>query len=342
MTPALDLHGVSRRYAAVPVAVDNLSLAVAPGELLALLGPSGCGKTTTLRLIAGLERPDAGTIAIAGRAVAAPDAWVPPERRGVGLVFQDYALFPHLTVAQNVAFGLAHLDRRVSAQRVAAMLALAAITELADRYPAELSGGQQQRVAIARAVAPDPPLLLLDEPFSNLDAALRQQLRASVRQLVRAAGITTIIVTHDQQEALSTADRVAVMFAGRIAQLGRPQDLYLRPASAAIAGFLGDANLLPGHAAGERATCALGTLQLAPPRDGQVVVLVRPEQIAAIPSPGAPATVVDALFLGADTLLTIALADGSSVVARARSDAAPPLGATVAIAVSGPCIAFPA
>jgi iron(III) transport system ATP-binding protein len=220
----LTLSRVTKRYGprGTP-AVEELSLAVEPGEILALLGPSGCGKTTTLRLIAGFETLDAGEITIGGRVVGrAGDPGVPPEERGVGVVFQDYALFPHLTVADNVAFGLTRLPRDERARRVAEILELVGLTAFRARYPHELSGGQQQRVAAARALAPAPAVLLLDEPFSNLDADLRAQMRDEVEKLLRETGTTAIFVTHDQEEAFTIADQVGVLHAGHLAQLAPP------------------------------------------------------------------------------------------------------------------------
>jgi len=251
------LDRVSKRFrAADPPAVDGLSLRVTEGEILALLGPSGCGKTTTLRLIAGLESPDAGTITLRGQIVAGPGRAVPPEERGVGIVFQDYALFPHLTVADNVAFGLPRAARR---SRVEAVLELVGLGGFGPRYPHELSGGQQQRVALARALAPAPALLLLDEPFSNLDADLRAQMRDEVERILRTSGTTAVFVTHDQEEAFTLADRVGVLLAGRIEQLAPPQELYHRPATRFVAAFVGAADFLPGVVTAQGIVTEVGT-----------------------------------------------------------------------------------
>ncbi|HSV86033.1 MAG TPA: ABC transporter ATP-binding protein, partial [Levilinea sp.] len=233
----IKLHNVSKRFNGHQ-AVQDLSLSVMHGELLALLGPSGCGKTTTLRLIAGLEQPDYGTVMIRGRTVAG-GSWVPPEKRGVGFVFQDYALFPHMTVWDNVAFGLSHIKRQDRIEKVRMPLELVGLADVAARYPHELSGGQQQRVALARALAAEPAVVLLDEPFSNLDADLRAQMRVQVRSILKEVSATAVFVTHDQEEALFMGDRIAVLHSGRLEQVAAPEDLYLAPASRFIAEFIG-------------------------------------------------------------------------------------------------------
>jgi iron(III) transport system ATP-binding protein len=243
----LRLDRVTKRFQPdEPPAVDALSLAAEPGEILALLGPSGCGKTTTLRLIAGFDTPDEGTVSIRGQPMAGEGRAVPPEARGVGIVFQDYALFPHLTVAGNVGFGLARLERPARGRRVAEVLDLVGLSALAGRYPHELSGGQQQRVALARALAPAPALLLLDEPFSNLDADLRAQMREEIARILRTTGTTAVFVTHDQQEAFTLADRVGVLHGGRLEQVDTPYEIYHHPATRFVAEFVGAADFLRG------------------------------------------------------------------------------------------------
>jgi iron(III) transport system ATP-binding protein len=290
-------HYTTQAYAAV----DNLSLTVGDGELLVLLGPSGCGKTTTLRMIAGFERPETGVIQIGDEVVAGERAWVPPERRGVGIVFQDYALFPHLTVAQNVAFGMLRLGRRERTERVAAALATVNLSDYAERYPHELSGGQQQRVALARAMAPQPRLLLLDEPFSNLDPELRIALRYEVRTIVRRSGITTVLVTHDQSEAFTLADRIAVMHKGRLHQLADPETLYRRPASRFVAGFVGRAQFIRGTVNDGHVTTELGLfrLQSSMPQGANADALLRPDDLHIYPDQHGDGLVVGREFGGA-------------------------------------------
>jgi iron(III) transport system ATP-binding protein len=270
------IDGLAVRYAAHEVLV-GVDLRVAGGTILALLGPSGCGKTTLLRCVAGLVEPHAGTITLGDRTVVAPDVFVPPERRRVGMVFQDWALFPHLSVARNVGFGLSREARR--AGDVGRALELVGLSDCADRLPATLSGGQQQRVALARALATRPSVLLLDEPFSNLDAALRTQLRREVTDLLRAVGTTTIFVTHDQEEAFLLGDEVALMLDGMVRQQGIPAELYEAPLTRDVAGFVGDANLLRGTARGGTVSTVVGELPLRVPHSGDVSVLVRPESL---------------------------------------------------------------
>jgi iron(III) transport system ATP-binding protein len=337
-TVALDVRGITKRYGA-HAAVDGVDLAVAPGQFLALLGPSGCGKTTLLRLIAGFEQPDAGTIAVGGRTVVSPcGAGLPPEQRGVGMVFQDYALFPHLSVEQNVAYGLGRAPGK--AERVAELLGLVGLDGMGRRMPHQLSGGQQQRVALARALAPRPALLLLDEPFSNLDAGLRQAVRAEVRRILRHERVTALFVTHDQDEALSLADVVAVMLHGGVAQAARPRELYERPLTREVAAFVGAANFLPGEADGHCAATPLGALPLARPARGPVAVLVRPEAISLTPDPDGPHEVLERSYFGADQLVELRLAAGPLVRARAPAwlDLAP--GDRVRAEVRGAVVAF--
>jgi putative spermidine/putrescine transport system ATP-binding protein len=299
--PAIQISGLTKRYGEA-VAVAPLDLSVGDGEFLTLLGPSGCGKTTLMRMIAGITQPDGGTVVIAGRSMDG----LPPERRNVGLVFQSYALFPHMTVAANIAFGLKmrRVSRAETARRVQAALALVDLVPLAGRYPRELSGGQQQRVALARAVVIEPDVLLLDEPLSNLDAKLREQLRAELRELQQRLGVTAIYVTHDQAEAMALADRIVVMDKGRIVEEGAPVTLYRNPRTRFAAEFLGQTNVVPVAVAGGRVVLPWGESVAAGAGD---FVSIRPEDIAIAPGQGG--TVLSRTFLGASVEYSVALAD---------------------------------
>ena len=270
------IRGVVAGYGGAPV-LRGIDLAVPAGRSLVLLGPSGCGKTTLLRCIAGLEPVLEGSITVGGRELSRPGRVEPPERRGIGMVFQDGALFPHMTVAQNVGYGLPRADRKGA--RVDELLEMVGLSGYGDRRPATLSGGQQQRVALARALAPRPSVLLLDEPFSSLDTALRVQIRHEVHRLLVEIGITTILVTHDQSEAFVLGDEVAVMHDGAVVQVGPPADLYATPASPWLAGFVGEANLVSGDADGATARTPLGAVPLRTPASGPVTVLCRPEHL---------------------------------------------------------------
>ncbi len=365
--PALRCHSLSKSFGDV-VAVRDLSLTVAPGSLVALLGPSGCGKTTALRLIAGFESADAGTIQIAGRTVVDPTHMLPPERRRVGMVFQDYALFPHLTVAGNVRYGLTThgaatngasstphtlttrarqwIQERWQNRPVLGMSAAirqsvddaldhVGLRHMAHRYPHELSGGEAQRVAIARALAPRPDVILLDEPFSNLDARLRTAVRLEVRQILKSAGAAAVFVTHDQEEAFSLADQVAVMLHGHIEQVASPQELYQFPASHAVAEFVGDADFLPGCLEAGAVRTELGLINpsqsstdtspspASPPADGDVDVLLRPESLRVelasttinnVDNPNA--VVIDRQYYGHDQVIAVQLPSSKIVHVR--------------------------
>jgi iron(III) transport system ATP-binding protein len=321
------LAGVSKRFGSVS-AVEHTSLCVDRGEVVALLGPSGCGKTTLLRLVAGFERPDEGTVEIAGRVVSGRGAWVPPERRRVGMVFQDYALFPHLTVAENVGFGL---PRGARAGRVAELLAIVGLDGLGARYPYELSGGQQQRVALARALAPSPELVLLDEPWSNVDPFLRETLRAEVTEIIRPLGVTVVLVTHDREEAFSLADRIALMRDGTVVQEGTSEELYFAPASRWAAEFVGAGNVLTGRVVGDRVETPLGSFPAnGAARKVDAEVLVRPELVGLDPDPSGRAEVVGREFRGHDVFYRVLL-DGVELVSQRPSTEVVPLGARVDI-----------
>ncbi|MEM6648493.1 MAG: ABC transporter ATP-binding protein [Bacteroidota bacterium] len=286
----LTVKAIAVRYTPdAPFVVRDLSFEVREGEIVALLGPSGCGKTTTLRAIAGFEHVAEGTIALDGEQLASPQRHVPTERRGIGVVFQDYALFPHLTVRQNVAFGLRKQSAQTRQQTVEQTLRMVGLTAYAEAKPMHLSGGQQQRVAIARTIAPHPRLMLLDEPFSNLDALLRQQTRRELRAMLKQEGITAILVTHDQEEALSFADRVAVMRAGAIEQVGTPEAIYAAPRTRFVAQFLGRTNLLKSEASGLTATTPICEVELNRAAHGDVLLSIRPEHLVLHPH-GAEAT----------------------------------------------------
>ncbi|BCB76163.1 ABC transporter ATP-binding protein [Phytohabitans flavus] len=337
----LSVAGLRKAYGSV-VALDGADLEVATGTLAAVLGPSGCGKTTLLRCVAGFERVHSGTIAVGGRTVANTGTHMPPHRRRVAVVPQEGALFPHLSVAGNVGYGLDRAARRSG--RVEEVLALVGLPGYGERMPHQLSGGQQQRVAVARALAPRPPLVLLDEPFSALDAGLRGDLRRDVREALRADGATAVLVTHDQGEALSMADQVAVMHDGQIVQSGPPSTVYREPASPWVARFVGEAVLLPATVDGPDAVTPLGRLPLhGTAGDGAVTVLLRPEQMrVSANGGGTAATVVRHDFHGHDALVQLRLTDGTEVTARIL-DSTPPLavGDTVTVAVRGAARAFP-
>ena len=323
------LTGVGRRFGDV-AAVKDTSLCVERGEVVALLGPSGCGKTTLLRLIAGFETPDAGSVTIAGKDVAGSGAWVPPERRRVGMVFQDYALFPHLTVTENVAFGI---PRRERTAKVPMLLALVDLCGLGHRYPHELSGGQQQRAALARALVPAPEVILLDEPWSNVDPHLRSELRDEVAAILRPLGITGILVTHDREEAFSLADRIALMRDGTIVQEGTPEELYQAPASRWAAEFVGAANFVAGTVSNGLVRTTIGTF----PANGasgasSVEVLVRPELLELALDPVGSAEVVAREFRGHDVFYRVLL-NGVELVSQRPSNEVVPLGSRVSIKV---------
>ncbi|PKW06546.1 putative spermidine/putrescine transport system ATP-binding protein [Streptomyces sp. 1222.5] len=330
----VEFRGLRREFGAT-VALDGLDLTVRPGEFLALLGPSGCGKTTALRMLAGFEHPDSGAVLVDGEDVTR----VPAHRRDAGMVFQSYSLFPHLDALDNVAFGLRMRKVRMAERRsrAAELLELVGLGDKGARYPHQLSGGQQQRIALARALALRPRVLLLDEPLSALDAKVRLTLREEIRRLQQELGITTLFVTHDQEEALSVADRVAVMGAGRLEQCAAPAELYWRPATAFVAEFVGTMSRLPGELRD-------GTVEVLGQRlpaegevpDGAVDVLVRPEAVRLHTDDRGGARVVATAFLGAVVRVTVRLADGTEAKADLPAHEAAGLGAGTAVTVSLP------
>ena len=339
----ISVRGLSKRFGRVQ-AVDGLDLDAEAGQITALLGPSGCGKTTALRLISGFERPDRGTIELSGKTLAGGRTFVAPDKRRIGLVFQDYALFPHLDVAGNIAYALPSGAPR---KRVDELLELVGLSGTGGRSPHELSGGQQQRVALARALAAGPDAILLDEPFSNLDASLRDRMRREVRQILLDSGATSIFVTHDQEEALSIADRVAVMRDGKIEQTGVPEEVYGRPASHWVAEFLGEADILPATANGSSVDCELGTLSIAPSFRGPAEVIVRPESVgmASGPGPGGVTTrkarVLKREYYGHDQLLHLELESGLRLRSRRPGFPAWHPDDHVRVWISGPVTVLP-
>jgi iron(III) transport system ATP-binding protein len=321
------LESVTKRFGDV-VAVHRTSFCVDRGEVVALLGPSGCGKTTLLRLVAGFERPDEGTVEVDGQTVSAAGAWVPPEQRRIGMVFQDYALFPHLTVAENVGFGL---GRRLRTKRVPELLDIVGLGGLGRRYPHELSGGQQQRVAVARSLAPSPELVLLDEPWSNVDPFLRESLRAEVTEIIRPLGVTVVLVTHDREEAFSLADRIALMRDGAVVQEGTSEELYFAPVSRWAAEFVGAGNVLTGRVVHGLVETAIGAFPAnGASVDGSARVLVRPELLELECHPAGEAEVVAREFRGHDVFYRVVL-DGVELVSQRPSNEVVPLGARVSI-----------
>jgi iron(III) transport system ATP-binding protein len=332
------ISGITKRYGPATV-LDAVDLTVPDGSLTAVLGPSGCGKTTLLRIVAGFVRADAGTVTLGERVVESATGAVPPERRRVGYVPQEGALFPHLDIARNILFGLPRAERTPS--RLAELLDLAELpSDVARRSPHELSGGQQQRVALARALAPRPSLILLDEPFSSLDAALRVSAGRSVTRVLRHAGATALLVTHDQGEALSLADQVAVMRAGRFVQVDAPSRIYDHPVDVGTAAFVGGASVLPATLRDGRATCALGEVAATGP-DGSVSLVLRPEQLKIVSSGGVRARVREVSYFGAHVAVVLVLADGTRLTARGPSTDTPVVGAEVGLDVEGTVLALP-
>jgi iron(III) transport system ATP-binding protein len=332
---AIDATGVTKSFGANR-AVDGADLRVRKGELVALLGPSGSGKTTLLRLVAGFETPDGGTVRIGGRLVAGDGVWEEPDRRRIGMVFQDGALFPHLTVGENLAFG------RPRPERARECLDLVGLADRARSYPHELSGGERQRVALARALAVDPDVVLLDEPFAALDEGLRAGLREEVAAVLRTAGASALLVTHNQEEALSLADVVAVLRSGRIEQVGAPREIYERPVSRWVAEFLGDADAVPGSVSDDVVATELGHFPASGVR-GRAEVLLRPEQVEIVGDGAGPqATVIGHSYFGHDQIVWLELASGVRLRSRMLGHVSWRAGETVRVRLSGAPIVLPA
>lgn len=335
----LRLEGVYKQFGRIDnPAVDRVSLALERGELMALLGPSGCGKTTLLRLIAGFEHLQAGTVEIAGRKVAGSGCWVPPEQRCLGMVFQDYALFPHLTVAENIGFGL---KKKYVGDAVSQLLKLVGLVGLDRRYPHELSGGQQQRVALARALAPQPQLVLLDEPLSNLDVQVRLRLREEVRDILQATQTSGIFVTHDQEEALAIADRVGVMRYGKLEQLGTPQEVYTQPASRFVAEFVTGANFVPAQRQGHLWETEVGSFAVSQPMnvEDKGDLMIREEDLLLEPAENdAALTIRTRRFLGREYRYCLTTPSGKELHARTTAQTTLPVGAKVKLKVASNAI----
>ncbi|WP_374460629.1 ABC transporter ATP-binding protein [Microbacterium sp.] len=337
----VELHGIVKSYGGTRV-LHGVDLDIAPGEFVSLLGPSGCGKTTLLRVLAGLEGAEEGTVLLGGGDVSR----VPTNRRDIGMVFQSYSLFPHLRVVDNTAFGLRRrgIGKTEAARRALDALALVGLADLADRFPHQLSGGQQQRVALARALVTEPRVLLLDEPLSALDAKVRVQLRDEIRRIQLRLGITTVFVTHDQEEALAVSDRIAVMNSGRIEQIGSPEELYTTPATAEVAAFVGLSSVVSGVAGGEHVVVWGQRLPLQTPADGPVDVYLRPENVRFTSAEDAAtdALVEESTFLGSMRRTLVRTESGELV--RVQHDPAvhPSFGDRVRIAVTAaPVVARP-
>ncbi len=355
MSQSVILHTdqVTKQFSAQdPPAVQNVTLTLEEGNVLGLLGPSGCGKTTLLRMIAGFEQPQSGTIKIGEKIVASSDYWLPPERRDIGMVFQDHALFPHLTVEKNIAFGLQNLKKQSNDEakkRVVEVLELVGLSGLGERYPHELSGGQQQRVALARALAPRPTLVLLDEPLSSLDVQVRHRLRQELRQIIKAAGTSAIFVTHDQEEALSISDWVAVMRAGCLEQWGTPEEIYQHPASRFVAEFVTQANFIPAQRQGDVWETELGCFAIKSNgieqifngtgnHPEEVELMVRQEDFILQPDEDAPVIIRDRQFLGRELHYSLQVPSGRKLVARTRAGEALSIGMRVQVSVSNDAV----
>jgi len=332
----LELRRVSCAYGTDQPAIADISLTAQAGDLVCLLGPSGCGKTTTLRAIAGFEPVTAGEIYLDGRLVSAPGHLVPTEHRRIGMVFQEYALFPHLRVADNVAFGLQTLPAAERQAQVRAMLEMVGLTDLAARYPHELSGGQQQRVALARALVQKPVVLLLDEPFSNLDPDMAAKMREDLHDLLKRTKTTAVLVTHDHDEAFAMADRIAVLNRGRLEQFDTPEAIYHTPSTPFVADFVGQADFIPGTIENGTVRTEIGTFpnQAGYPGGAQVVVMIRPDDVHILPVETSVARIVARRFHGSENLYTISLPSGRVVHSSQPSTTVYPIGTPVQLHIN--------
>ncbi|MEA5508829.1 ABC transporter ATP-binding protein [Crocosphaera sp. UHCC 0190] len=339
----LQVNQIVKQFPNHPVsAVDQVSFTLAQGDILGLLGPSGCGKTTLLRMIAGFEQPSAGTIELAGEIVASSHYGLPPEQRNTGMVFQDYALFPHLTIGDNIAFGLNSKKERFSKKdiqhRITEVLTLVGLAGLEKRYPHQLSGGQQQRVALARALAPQPALILLDEPLSNLDVQVRLRLRHEIRHILKATGISAIFVTHDQEEALAISDKIGVMSHGKVEQLGTPEEIYTCPASRFVAEFVTQANFIPAKRRGKLWTTEIGQWEISTPsplnHSPEGDLMVRQEDILLKPDETGEVVISDRQFLGREYRYCLRTPSGCQIHARTALQTQLPIGTKVHLAIA--------
>ena len=335
----LHVEGLCKSFATnEPLAVNDIHLTLQQGEILGLLGPSGCGKTTLLRLIAGFETPSSGSISLDSQVVSSSTQRTPPEQRNTGMVFQDYALFPHFNIAENIAFGLRHksqkLDRKAIKQRVRETLELVGLAGLENRYPHELSGGQQQRIALARALAPRPALILLDEPLSNLDVQVRHHLRHEIRQIIKASGISAVFVTHDQEEALAISDRIAVMRKGHLEQLGTPEEIYTNPASRFVAEFVSHANFVPATFSGDQWETEIGNFRITvSPQESfnAAELMLREEELDLVPQEESPVVVRERQFLGREYRYCLQTDSGKYLHARTGIKTMLPVGSRVEV-----------
>ena len=332
----LSLKNITKLFAESQIpAVNNISLTLKEGNILALVGPSGCGKTTLLRIIGGFEFPQTGEVKIGEQKVCSPTAWIPPEKRDIGIVFQDYALFPHLTVGENVGFGLKNLDKHQIKQRVSEVLQLVGLETFEKRYPYELSGGQQQRVALARALAPKPKLMLLDEPLSNLDIQVRLQLREEIRDILKLAGTSAVFITHDQEEALAIADVVGVMRQGHLEQIGRPEEIYSYPASRFVAEFVTQANFLPARRKGNDWETEIGSFTIQENHSCDTgEIMIRQEDCSIQADDDAEVKITKRRFLGREYRYCLETPSGREIHVRTMTDTILAEGTFVKVSIS--------